>query len=190
MIYSSLQGISGVQEWKQFSEYLLSSWWWPSPSQLELFSADEVSEESQVVSAGWLQVHRGLFWLLGVPCIGQSLLLPWGWRCDFVCRSWWPQPLWQEWRAAVPGQEQRQLELQKLGQRFYTTGTWAATKGLCLEKGGEEAEEQRAARFSSWVSNQILFQCDFHPQSSHSLVEESAFAVVQLGHIVLPCGWI
>lgn len=65
----------------------------------------------------------------------------------------------------------------------------SSPKGPALKKEGE-AEEQRAPRFSSWLSYQVLFQCIFHPQSSQSLVEISAFAVVQLGQIVLPWGQI
>lgn len=86
-----------------------------------------------------------------------------------------------------PGQEQRQLELQKLW-----AGAWAATKGLCLEKGWGETEEQRAPTFSSWVSYQVLLQCVFHSQSSQLFVEIPAFAVAQLGHPDCPVagfGW-
>lgn len=68
-------------------------------------------------------------------------------------------------------------------------GARAAQRALPWKRRGE-AEEQRAPRFSSWLGYQVLFQCIFHPQSSQSLVEIPAFAVVQLDQILLPCGQI
>lgn len=68
-----------------------------------------------------------------------------------------------------------------------TQGLEQPPKGPVLKK-EREAEEKRDPWFSSGVCYQVLFQCIFHPQSSQSLVEISAFAVAELGQIAQPCG--
>lgn len=125
-----------------------------------------------------------------------SLLLPLVLENDFVCRSWWPQLLWQERRAAVPaltalGRSRGSWSCRSSGQGLHhSLGRGLSSHQRTLPWKRREAEGERAARFSCWVSYQVLCQCVFHPQSSQALVEISAFAVAQLGHIVLPCGWI
>lgn len=74
------------------------------------------------------------------PALAKASCCPW--CCGFVCRSWWPQ-LRQERRAAVPGQEHRHLELQKLwaevlhhSRVFTPQGLEQPPKGSALKKKG------------------------------------------------------
>lgn len=143
MIYSSLQGISGVQEWKQFSEYLLSSWWWPSPSWLELLSADKVRNLRLCLAVGAqrapLTLESALHWpeLAAPPalgagdvtlCAGVGGLSPCDRRAGQQCL---PEQPWAGAEAA--------------GAAGALGGAGAATKGLCLEKGAGEADQQRGS---------------------------------------------
>lgn len=139
MIYSSLQGISGVQEWKQFSEYLLSIWWWPSPSQLELFSADKVrnlrwclldgcrctralltpalAKASSCPGAGDVTLCAGVGGLSfcdrseGQQCLGRSRG---SWSCRSLGRGFTPQGLEQPPKGSALKKEGRRLRNREL----------------------------------------------------------------------------
>lgn len=88
------------------------------------------------------------------------------------------------------GRSRGSWSCRSLGRGFTPQQLEQPPKGSALKKEVRRLRNRELPGSLPELVTRSFSSVIFHPQSSQSLVEKSAFAVVQLGHIVLPCGWI